>query len=108
MIDIDWSNDGRSTDPEDYLVNPKSDNRSRLKAFLGGWTKGAKKDSNNSLDGVRWVGLGMVYGSILGKIDLDQRKQIYRLLLSQYLTTERVNHWTDDQRQEALQLITKA
>jgi hypothetical protein len=106
MIDIDWSNDGRSVHPDDYLVDPDKDNKSRLKAFIGGWTRGANKDSETVLDGVRWVGLGMAYGSILGDIGLDQRREVYRLLLGQYLTTERVRHWRADQRKEALRLVT--
>ena len=108
MIDLDWGNDERSEDPQDYLVNPNSDNRSRLKAFLGGWIKGANSDSHNTLDGIRWVGLGMAYGSILGDVDLNQRRQIYCLLLSQYLATGKVNNWTEEQRKEALRLMSEA
>jgi hypothetical protein len=105
MIDINWSNDERNTDVNKYLVDPDSDDESRRKAFLGGWTRDLNQGS--SLNSVRWVGLGMVYASILRDIPEQQKREIYRLLLSQYITSERVRHWTDEQRRQVLQLVTE-
>ena len=44
----------------------------------------------------------MVYASVLGKIPIGDRKHLYRLLLRQYLATERVKHWTGEQRKQVL------
>ena len=107
MIDINWSNDERNTDVNKYLVDPDSDDESRRKAFLGGWTRDLNQGSSSSLNSVRWVGLGMVYASILRDIPEKQKKEIYRLLLSQYLTSERVQHWTNEQRRQVMQLVNE-
>lgn len=107
MIDIDWTNDERNTDPSKYSIKPDS-NEGRRKAFLGGWTRFISNAGSTTLDRVTWVGLGMVYASILGDMPLDQRKDIYRLLLSQYLSSDRVGHWTVEQREEALRLVTES
>jgi hypothetical protein len=107
MIDINWSNDERNTDVNKYLVDPESDNESRRKAFLGGWTRHLNQASSDNLNGVRWVGLGMVYASILRDIPEEQKKEIYRLLLSQYITSDKVQHWTDEQRGRVMQLVTE-
>ncbi len=104
MIEVDWSNDERSTDAHKYLVDPNSDKESRRRAFLGGWTRYLNNESSDTLDGVTWVGLGMAWASVLGDITMDRRKGIYRLLLSQYLSSERVKHWTNEQREGALRL----
>jgi short-subunit dehydrogenase len=107
MIDINWSNDERNTDVNKYLVDPDNDNESRRKAFLGGWTRHLNQESSSNLNSVRWVGLGMVYASILRDIQEEQKKEIYRLLLSQYITSERVQHWTAEQRRQVMQLVTE-
>ncbi len=107
MIEINWGNDGRNTDANKYLVDPDS-SEGRRKAFLGGWTRFLNQGGSDYLEEVTWVGLGMVCASILGDISLDRRKDIYRLLLGQYLSTEKVNHWTEDQRREALRLAAEA
>jgi hypothetical protein len=107
MIDINWNNDERNTDVNKYLVDPDSDNESRRKAFLGGWTRYLNQRSSSNLDGIRWVGLGMVYASILEAIPEEQKKEIYRLLLSQYITSDRVQHWTEEQRRQVMQLVTE-
>jgi hypothetical protein len=75
---------------------------------LGGWTRFLDQGGSNHLEEVTWVGLGMVYASVLGDISLDRKKDIYRLLLGQYLSTEKVSHWTRDEREEALQLAAEA
>jgi hypothetical protein len=106
IIEIDWSNDERSMDVNKYLVDPDSDKESRRKAFLGGWTRYLNNGSSDSLDGVTWVGLGMVWASVLEDIPLDQREGIYRLLLGQYVWSNRVKHWTDEEREEALRLVS--
>jgi hypothetical protein len=72
---------------------------------LGGWTLFLNQGGSDHLKEVTWVGLGMVYASILGDISLDRRKDIYRLLLGQYLSSEKVKHWTEEQREEALRLV---
>ena len=107
MIEVDWKNDGRNTDVNKYLVVPDS-NEGRRKAFLGGWTRFLNQGGSDHLKEVTWVGLGMVYASVLGEIPLDRKKDIYRLLLGQYLSTEKVSHWTEDERAEALRLATEA
>ncbi len=107
MIEINWSNDERSTDVNKYLVDPYSDNESRRKAFLGGWNRFLNNESSGSLDGVRWVGLGMWCASILGDIPEDQRKDIYRILLSQYVGSDRVEHWKTEDRERVLQLVAE-
>jgi hypothetical protein len=106
-MEIDWSNDERNTNASKYLVDPTSDNQSRRKAFLGGWTRYLNNESSHSLDGVTWVGLGMWCASILGDIPEVQRKDIYSILLGQYVGSDRVKHWTDDQRKEALRLASE-
>ena len=58
--------------------------------------------------GVSWVALGAVYAEILDEVPVDQRKQVYRLLLSQFLKSNIVKHWSDAERQEALRLVTGA
>jgi hypothetical protein len=108
MIKINWNQDDRNTDVNKYLVNPNSDKRSRLRAFRTGWANFLKKKNNNTLDKVTWNGLGRVYASILGDIPLDQRKNLYWLLLSQFVTSDKVKHWTDEQRQETLWLVEEA
>lgn len=108
MIVMDWSNDERNTDAHKYLVDPNKDKESRRRAFLGGWTRYLQNESSDQLDGITWVGLGMVWASVLRDIPLDQRRGIYRLLLSQYLSSDKVKHWTDYQRREALRLVTQA
>jgi hypothetical protein len=96
MIELNWKNEDRSTEPHDYL------NHSRRGAFLRGWTIYLETRNTVELDVVHWEGLGMVYASVLGNITIEDRKQLYRLLLRQYLATENVKHWTDEQRKEIL------
>jgi hypothetical protein len=55
--------------------------------------------------GVSWLALGAVHAAVLGEIPIDQRKQVYRLLLGQFLQTETVMHWSDKERREALKLL---
>lgn len=109
-IKINWSDDDRHHDAYKYLVDARSDNRSRLKAFLGGWTQAANKGDRVELDKVTWVGLGIAYGSILGQdVPEEQKNAIYRLLLDQYLSTsDKVAGWTDEQHGEALRLVDEA
>lgn len=108
MIKLDWNNDQRSPEVNNYLVDPNSDKESRRRAFMGGWTRYLNHGDGDSLDEVTWMGLGMVYASVLRDIAVAKRKDIYRLLLSQYVSHERVSHWTDEQRQEALRLVADA
>lgn len=107
MIEMDWGHDERTTDVNKYLVDPDS-NEGRRKAFLGGWTRFLNQGGSDYLKDVTWVRLGMVYASILDDISLDRKKDIYRLLLGQYLSMEKVSHWTEDQREQALRLAEKA
>ncbi len=107
-VKIDWNNDDRHPEAEKYLVDPHSDNQSRRKAFLGGWTQAGNKEGRVELDQVTWVGLGIASGGILGQdVPEEQRKAIYRLLLDQYLSSDKVRHWTDEQREEALRLVAE-
>lgn len=46
----------------------------------------------------------MVCASILGDISEDKQRETYLLLLGQYVWSDRVKHWTDDQRKGALRL----
>ena len=64
--------------------------------------------SSGSLDGVRWVGLGMWCASILGDIPEGQRKDIYRILLGQYVGSNRVKHWKAEDREKVLRLVAEA
>lgn len=106
-IRIDWKKDDRHPDPNKYLIDPHSDNQSRRKAFLGGWTQAGNKGDKIQLDKVTWVGLGIAYGSILGQdVSEEQRNAIYKLLLDQYLSTsDKAAEWTEEQRAEALRLV---
>lgn len=104
MIKMNWNIDERNTNVSKYLVDPQSDKESRRKAFLGGWTRYLNNESSDSLDAVSWVGLGMWCASILGDIPEKQRKDIYLILLGQYVGSDRVKHWTDEQREEVLRL----
>lgn len=104
MIQINWKNDQRNQAVEKYLVGAKHP-ESRLKAFLGGWTRQLNENWPRTLNEVTWVGLGMVYGGILGDINVEQRKAIYALLLSQYLASERMNHLSEEQRTDILRLV---
>lgn len=92
MIELNWKNEDRSRDPEDYLT------RGRCRPFLAGWTLYLRRPNV-----VHWEGLGMVFASVLGAIPVEDQKQLYRLLLRQYLATDRVKHWTDEQRKQILQ-----
>jgi len=107
MIEMNWNNDERNTSLSKYLVDPKSDSQSRRKAFLGGWTRYLNNKSSDSLHAVSWVGLGMWCASILGDIPEERRKDIYHILLAQYVDSDRLKHWTDEQREEALRLVTE-
>ena len=102
MIEINWGQDDRNIDVNKYLVDPLSDNQSRRKAFLRGWTIFLSQGGSDYLDRVSWEGLGMVYASILGDVALNQRKDLYRLLLHQFTVSDRVSHWSDEQRREVL------
>jgi hypothetical protein len=92
VIETAWTNDERNTDAHTYLVDPDSDKESRRRAFLGGWTRYLNNESSDTLDGITWVGLGMVWASVLGDIPLERRKEVYRLLLGQYLAIK-IAHW---------------
>ena len=108
MIKVNWNADERNPNVGKYLVDPNSDNQSRRKAFLGGWTRYLNNPTSDNLDAISWVGLGMWSASILDDIPEDRRKEIYRVLLGQYIGCDRVKHWTDEQRNEALQLVTES
>jgi hypothetical protein len=98
MIELNWKNEDRSTDPQDYLT------RGRCAPFLAGWTRYLNDPTTVKLDVVHWEGLGMVFASVLGAIPVEDRRQLYRLLLRQYLATDRVKS-TDEERK---QILTKA
>jgi hypothetical protein len=98
MIEMNWKNDDRSMDAEDYLTV------GRCRPFLAGWTRYLDGHTTaTKLDEVHWHGLGMVFASVLGNQPTEEnRRQLYRLLLRQYLATDRVKHWTDEQRKQIL------
>jgi hypothetical protein len=100
MIQMNWQNEDRSTTSSDYLNNRRGGR------FVGGWTMQLDKPdpTRGKLDVVHWQGLGMVFASVLGNIPQTQKKQLYKLLLGLYLATDRVKHWTDEQRRRALQV----
>lgn len=107
MMDIDWSQDDRSTDAAKYLVDINLDFESRRRAFLGGWTRYLSESGGHSETRVTWEKLGMVYASVLGDIPVEQRKQLYSLALGQYVCSQRAAHWTDRQRRDAMRLATE-
>lgn len=103
MIEINWKNDDRNRDVEEYMT------KERRTAFLSRWAIHLKNPSKTTrLEQVRWGGLGLVYASILGDIPHEQRKELYLLLLTQYLASDRMKHWTDEQRKEALRIAADA
>jgi hypothetical protein len=106
MLEIDWQNERRNPNANKYLVDPNG-RESRRVAFLSGWKHYLKKRPTERFTTVSWRRLGMLYASVLGNIAEDERKQLYRLLLSQYLSTDRVKHWTDEQRQGAMRLANE-
>jgi hypothetical protein len=106
MLDIDWRNERRSPKANKYLVDING-RESRRRAFLGGWNYYLKNKPTERLTTVSWRRLGMLYASVLGNIAEDERKQLYCLLLTQYMVSDRVKHWTDEQREVALRLATE-
>jgi|SRR5215216_4690041 len=105
MISINWNKENRNDDIELYLVDPVNDSRSRLKAFLKGWTRYLNNNAPAEISSISWEGLGVVYASSLGQIEENLKIGIYRVLLSQYLATNQMNHWSDEKRKEALELM---
>lgn len=106
MIDLDWSNDERNSNTSKYLVDPNKSRQNRLNVFLEGWKMKLKGTHNKKGKDITWRGLGAVCAGILGDIPVEQRKQIYQLLLGQFLASNKVKHWTDDERREAMRLVT--
>jgi hypothetical protein len=103
MIEINWNHDDRNTDADEYMTNE------RRRAFLVRWSIYLKTGSNTTrLEKVHWGGLGLVFASILGNIPAKKRKELYLLLLTQYLASDRVKHWTDEERKEALRVAAEA
>lgn len=105
MINLNWSNDERSVDPQDYLVDPVSNKKSRWRAFNGGWTRYINHEGGKRHDRVAWVGAGMFCASVLGDLSVEERRLVYRILLAQLLTSERTAHWTEEQRERAMSLL---
>ena len=105
MIKINWDQDDRNPNVDKYLVDPNHDNQSRRKAFLVGWTRFLNQGGGDYLDRVTWEGLGMTYASILGDIPLDQRRDLYRLVLSQFVVNDKVQHWTKAEQSEVLKKV---
>jgi hypothetical protein len=105
MIRIDWSNDDRHPDPQKYLVDPDSDNESRWLAFRRGWSRYVNQEARPESDMVTWWETGMFCASVLGDVGIEHRKLVYKVLLAQFLTSARTDHWTDEQREEALSLL---
>jgi len=110
MIKMNWSNERRNDKPHKYEDNQRRDK------FIGGYTKQLnKKDKySGSLKKVTWVGLGMFYASVLADTlpkEKEKRKEImkglYRLLLDQYLASDRVKLWTDEQRKKATEVAAR-
>lgn len=105
MINLNWSNDERSVNPQKYLVDPNSSNESRWLAFTRGWTRFINHGGGEEKDGVSWWGTGMFCASILGDLPLEERRLVYKVLLAQLLTSERTAHWTEEQRERAMSLL---
>ncbi len=102
MIEINWRNEDRSPNASDYFSNH------RRGTFLGYWANYLNEGSSTTyLDVVHWGGLGMVCASYLEDIPEEKRKKLYLLLLKQYLATDRVKHWTDEERIKALQIAAE-
>ncbi len=108
MIEVNWKKDVRSAEADQYLFGPGSREKGRRTAFLRGWSDFVNNPRGTYLNEVTWDGLGMVYASVLGSIPRDQQEGIYRLLLSQYLSTKRVEGWTGEERGEALRLVAES
>jgi len=105
MIKINWSNDDRHPNPQKYLVDPDSSKESRWRAFTRGWTRFVNHKGRPESDKVTWVETGMFCASVLGDLDQERRRLIYKVLLAQFLTSDRTAHWTDAQREKALSLL---
>jgi hypothetical protein len=105
MIKVNWSKDDRHQDPRKYLVDPDSSNESRWLAFTRGWTRYINQGARPESDMVTWWETGMFCASVLGDLDPERRRLIYKVLLAQFLSGDRTEDWTDAQREEALSLI---
>jgi hypothetical protein len=108
MIKLDWTNDRRNPNPDKYVVDPVHSRESRWKAFQKGWDKYLRTEDNSPLDSVSWERLGMATASICHDIPVMNRLALYRLFLAHFVQSEKVRHWTDEQRQRALELIDDA
>lgn len=50
MIELDWSNDVRNTDVDEYLFAPNDREKGRRTAFLRGWSRFVNNQGTTRLD----------------------------------------------------------
>ncbi len=106
MIEIAGLNDDREEDPDKYLID-WNDKHSRQTAFLRGWTIFLNDGEYNKVL-LHWQTVGAYYASILGDIDIAQRRKLYYAALAEYVKSVRCSHWSEGQRQEALRRARQA
>jgi len=97
---INWRGDKRKRKPADYAYSP-DDRQNRLNTFLAGWIDQLNRPGSFAQD-VTWKNLGRVYASILGDLPVQSRRDIYALLLRQFVHGPQTRHWSDADREIAL------
>jgi hypothetical protein len=106
MVDVAWLREDRTGDPKKYLV-AWNDPESRQRAFLGGWTS-YLEHGHLETEVLHWRTVGAFYGSVLGNVAEDVRRQLYFACLAEYVKSTRCRHWTDEEREKALALAAEA
>jgi len=108
MIEWAWDKDDRAPQPDTYTTRWDV-NKGRLTAFLGGWTDWVN-NGHHETELLHWRTAGAVYASACGdreaasKVPVSVRCGLYHIALTEYVKSRRCEHWTNDQRREAVEL----
>jgi hypothetical protein len=108
MINVNWRNDKRADGPGRYTTDWEK-NHGRLSAFLKGWTKWTDY-GHHKRNVLHWQTVGALYASSFGsredaaRVPEVIRCQLYHTALIAYVNSRRCSHWTDEQRELAVQL----
>lgn len=85
-----------------------------VKRFLNGW-KNYLKDPQTGAQEIaatrlklQWSNLGRVFACVFGNVTEEKRLEVYAILLQEFVHSARTHHWTDKDRQTALQLFSHA
>jgi hypothetical protein len=94
-IDLTMENDRRRNRFEEGY-----DSNARMVAFIGSWKNVTKQEGNNT-----WSHLGVYCRKHFGKgLKKQERRLVYLGMLVAFVNGDRCAHWTDEERERALQI----